>query len=403
MTSSNTLYIFCGIFITLLLLIGCSKSESSFTEMPGFKQYFAKNKPTANLPSEADQALLGKYKPRIYLEKGQTSFIDFYDDYIANGTLYVDKKLLSKNVTQDLLNKHKDNVNAEFRYSSSHSSPSSSKKKGKPTVYSRIHRDEIINKEQRIPLTFLSYNLVFANSGLVKGLAGWQRFAMGIIASNTDWHQLDHYVGLTVVLSGDRPIAVMLQQHNYQTTWLLKERLLTDKNAKNNSESILKIPEDNRISVDVAMQSNELYLHSPELQKHPGISWITGDSIEFLKTGKNKPTMAGWDITHGEVEQDYTLKFLPTADAFYTFKGKLGKGRKLPGRDGPPGADYVTWPTLMPLPNRLVSAYRPRDLSTEKDKITALFNKTEFSVKDEGLAAYKLDFLEDLNTENLLP
>ena len=106
--------------------------------------------------------------------------------------------------------------------------------------------------------------------------------------------------------------------------------------------------------------------------------------------------MAGWDITHGEEEQEYTLAFLPTADAFYTFQGRLGESRKLPGREGPPGADYTTLPDLMPLANRLVSGYRPRDLATEKSKIKALFDGGSFSVNTEGLKAYQRDFIEDL-------
>ena len=381
MISLSQFFILCGIFLILLFIVGCSKNDSSFTEMPGFKQYFAKNQPSLTLPNEADQALLATFKPRVFLAKGQTPFIDFYEDYIAHGALYVNKKLVSKKVNQSLLNQHKNNVNAEFRYSPT-------KKQGTPTIYARIHRDDLIHKNQRIPLTFLSYNLVFAHSGLLKGIPAWQRLAMGLVASNTDWHQLDHYVGLTMVLANEKPIAVMLQQHNYQTTWLLTDKI---------SENTTKLPADKRIKVDVAMQSNELYLHSKTVNKHPGISFITNDTIEFLETGKNKPMMAGWDITHGEVEQDYALKFLPTADAFYSFKGKLGKGRKLPGRDGPPGADYVTWPSLMPFPNRLVSGYRPRDITIEKKKLKGLFDKSTFSIKPEGLAAYKRDFLDDLN------
>jgi len=36
------------------------------------------------------------------------------------------------------------------------------------------------------------------------------------------------------------------------------------------------------------------------------------------------------------------------------------------------------------------------DLATEKTKIEGLFNKKAFSVKDQGLAVYKQDFLKDL-------
>jgi hypothetical protein len=214
---------------------------------------------------------------------------------------------------------------------------------------------------------------------------------MNVVGSTTDWHQLDHYVGLTIALSNDKPVAVMLQQHNYQSTWLLGVK---------QSDSELVLPEDLRVSVDVAMQSNELYLHSKELKNHPGLSWVNEDSIEFLKTSQNKPMMAGFDVTHGEEEQDYTLAFMPTADAFYTFQGRLGEGRKLPGRDGPPGADYVTLPALMPMANRLVSGYRPRDVATEKDKIKALFGGGSFSVNADGLEAYQRDFVEDLTALN---
>jgi len=371
---------FCTIVLTLIFCVSCSQNETNFTQAPGFKQYFAKNKPSATLPSQQEQALLNKYRPRIFMAKGQTSPIDFYADYIANGYLYIGDKLISDKVTQPLLNEHKSNTQAVFRYKSA-------EQKGTPTVYARIQEDELAYDGQRLPLTFLTYNLVFAHSGLIKGLPAWQRLAMGMVGSNTDWHQLDHYVGLTVALSKDRPVAVTLQQHNYQTTWLL-----TDKTTENT----LQLPEDQRIAVDVAMQSNELYPHSPEQKQHPGISWVSEDSIEFLKTGKNKPMMAGWDITHGEVEQDYKLKFLPTADAFYTFQGKLGASRKLPGRDGPPGADYVTLPALMPLANRMVSGYRPRDLAIEKEKIKSLFDSGSFSIKPGGLQAYQRDFMKDL-------
>ncbi len=96
----------CVVALLLSLLIACSKSDSSFTQMPGFQQYFAKNQPSMTLPNEQDQALLASFKPRVFLAKGQTSFIDFYADYIANGALYINNKLISKQVTQELLNQH---------------------------------------------------------------------------------------------------------------------------------------------------------------------------------------------------------------------------------------------------------------------------------------------------------
>ncbi|PWQ92925.1 hypothetical protein [Leucothrix pacifica] len=121
-------------------------------------------------------------------------------------------ELVSKKVDQTLLNQHKSNGQAEFRHVPH---------QGTPVAYGRVDYDTLSYQEQSYPLTFLSYNLVFAHSGLLKGLAGWQRVAMGVVGSNQDWHQLDHYVGLTVVLYQNQPLAVLLQQHNYQTVWLL--------------------------------------------------------------------------------------------------------------------------------------------------------------------------------------
>ena len=104
--------------------------------------------------------------------------------------------------------------------------------------------------------------------------------------------------------------------------------------------------------------------------------------------------MAGFDITHGEVEQEYTLKFLPTIDAFYQFKGRLGAGRTLPGRDGPPGADYVTLPRLMPWANRLVVGFRAGSIAEEQAKISALLDTDSFVIRPEGLDAYRKNFVE---------
>ena len=54
---------------------------------------------------------------------------------------------------------------------------------------------------------------------------------------------------------------------------------------------------------------------------------------------------------------DYQLGFLPPDDAFYAFAGYLGERRLLPGRDGPPGADYNTLTALKPLYRQWVAGY----------------------------------------------
>ena len=380
-------YLF-GLVVALFLLAGCSSNEIHHVEASKFKQYLAKKAPSKALPSHADLVLLKRFRPRIFLAKGQVPFIDFYSDYIANGSLFINGKRSSDRVTPNLLNKHKNDTRAEFRYAHA-------QRRTSPTVYARVDRDKLIYQERAIPLTFLSYNLVFAHSGLLKGLARWQKIALGFIGHNKDWHQLDHNVRLTIVLLRGKPIAVMMQQHNYQTTWLIGSDL---------TDTTMPLPVDQRVAVDVALQSNELYPHSDSVRQHRSVPWINQKNIEFIKTGRNKPMMAGWDITHGEIEQHYTLKFLPTADAFYMFRGRLGQRRKLIGRDGLRGTNFSTLPELIPLATRLVIGYRPRSLQREKGKLKALFKVNAFSVKPksmrvEALEAYKCDFIKDLGLE----
>ncbi len=369
-----------------VLLTACSSNEPTFSARPGFEQYFSANPPSNQPATAQEQQLLQRYRPRIYLAQGQTRFLDFYRDYIASGELYSAGELISKQVDAALLNQYRDDPSAEFRHSP-HQRPTT------PVVYAKVNYDALEYQGRRWPLTFLSYNLAFAHSGLLQGLPGWQQWLVESTGLHTDWHQLDHYVSVTVALHQGKPIAVMLQQHNYQTTYVLGAADAQGLQGPAVDTHSLQWPADQRIAVDVAKQSNELYLHSPKLTRHPGVSFASADSIAFLKTGKNKPMMAGFDMTQGEQEQDYSLQFLAATDAFYQFKGRLGAGRSLPGRDGPPGADYVTLPGLMPWANRLVVGFRAGSIAQEQAKITALLDEENFVIRAEGLAAYQKDFI----------
>ena len=168
-----------------------------------------------------------------------------------------------------------------------------------------------------------------------------------------------------------------LQQHNYQTTYLLN-------------------PDQPDISVDIAMRSNELYTHSSKREMHPAVSFISSDNLEFLVSGNNKPTMSGYDITHGVKEIDYELIYLLQTDAFYQFKGSLGKKRLLPGRSGPPGADYATLPGLMPRHIRLVTGYRTDSVESEIELFDKLFDRKNFAIRPAAIDAYKDRFFEVL-------
>jgi len=356
--------------ILSMALFSCGGGQS-FSEFPGFIEHFKKYPPSDTRPNASEIALLEKYQPRVFTAAGQPGPIDFYREYIAAGQLIVDNKKITGPATQALLNQHRENPKALFQYRGDH------RQKGTALVYARIDYETTRYNDTQYEFTFLTYNLVFPVSGILQGLGKFQSAGLAIAGNLDDWHQLDHYVNVSVALLDEQAVAMTLQQHNYQTTYLL------DPQAPN-------------ISVDIAMRSNELYPHSDQRQQHPAVSFLTSKNMEFIVSGSNKPMMAGFDITHGEQEISYKLEFLPQTDAFYQFKGQLGKHRLLPGRSGPPGADYATLPGLMPRHIRLVTGYRPESVQKETDLFTQLFDRDNFAIRPNAIDTYKNRFFEKI-------
>lgn len=335
---------------------GFSRGGEPFSQYPGFAEYFAAHPPGRAVPDQADQMLLRRFRPRFMLPPGHSGLIDFYGDYIAHGTLRDGHDIVvSRRVTWNLLNQYRNNPGAIFVHEPG-------EKKPPAVVFGRVDRELVVFDTSKgtvaEQLTFLTYHAVFRTSGLPAGMSGWQEALLGLVGDLDDWHQLDHYTAVTVVLEGEGsqelpPRAVMVQQHNNLRTYLAGEGIT--------------IPPDGRVVVDVAIRSNELYPHAPGRTRHRAVSMPTPNSMRYLLTGERKPFYAGYDITHGVHEAKYRLTFLRPDDAFYTFKGFLGKRRRLPGRDGPPGADYNTLPELKPLSMQLFIGYwregHPGDLS----------------------------------------
>ena len=312
-----------------LALTGCGDGGSNFSQYPGFAEYFAANPPSAEPPGPADRALLRRFRPRLFVPAGHEGPIHFYRDYIAQGRLTA--RASSTEVSQATLNRVKDDPRVVFEHRPTGKAPT-------PTLFGRVDREIATSagaQGKQSKFTFLTYHAVFRHSGLPAGLAGWQEFLLGLVASTDDWHQLDHYTAVTIALDeSENPVAVTFQQHNYMRTYLLGQDLA--------------LPADGRLKVDVAVRSNELYPHRPGRLVRRAVGFLNGDSATYLITGRNKPFRAGDDITDSVREVDYALEFPPPADAFYTFKGFLGERRWLPGRSGPPGADYNTLPAFKP-------------------------------------------------------
>lgn len=355
----------------LVILSACAKGEQSFSQFPGFAEYFQKNTPYDLPANEAEQVILEKFKPQFFIASDQAKPIDFYTDYISNGKLLINGKLISKDVTRALLNKHKENVDAQFQYTGI------SNIIGTPTVYARIDYEQVEHQHTTYDFTFLSYNLVYPVSGILDGLSLTSRIGLSIAGNLDDWHQLDHYMCVTIAILNGEAVAYTLQQHNYHTTYFIENH--TDP-----------------IAIDIALRSNELYPHSKDKIKHPAVSFTTADNIDFLVSGKNKPIMSGYDITHGESPLQYNLGFLAPSDAFYQFKGTLGKKRLLPGRSGPPGADYATLPGLMPRSVRLFTGYRTTDATTEATLLSELIDMKNFAVRLDAISGYKSRWFQQL-------
>lgn len=335
-----------GLLIALvaMLLIGTNATiAKNFSQYPGFAEYYASFPPRTTRPTDSEQALLFKFRPHVFAAEQQPHPISFYDDYINNGTLVAgDGRKVSDVVTPDILNAHKYDSRAVFTHHPNTKAP------GHPVAFARIDRlPQSANDpalEQSLALTVLTYHFVFRESGLPGGLKQPASALLKLTGGLNDWHQLDHYTAASVILSSDEtPIALMLQQHNYTRTYLFGE--------------VLPHPIDDRIRIDVAIRSNELYPHQSGRTEHRAIRFSDPDGMRYLMGFAKPPWMSAPDVTKPEHEVDYELAYLPTDDAFYVFHGYLGARRLLPGRDGPPGADYNTLPEIKPLRYQLFAGY----------------------------------------------
>jgi hypothetical protein len=345
---------FAGALLAGLVLAACGRTpEGNFSQRPGFARWYEANPPAATLPSPADQALLERYRPRFFLPAGNEGPLDFYRDYVAHGTLFgADGRELSSTVTQEDLNQVEREPHVVFVHEPAGAAPT-------PVVYGRVDRAplELAGCGRALPVTFLTYHLAFRASGLPAGLPGWQELLLGLIADLDDWHQLDHYTAVTIALAGGgdgrvRPFAATFQQHNYLRTYIL---------SGTGGGGGLPLPADGRLPVDVAIRSNELYPHLPERTRRRAVRFLDPASAVYLVTGEEQPFAASDDITDPASAIEPALRFLPPADAFYVFQGWLGERRLLPGRSGPPGADYNTLPAFKPKPVQLMAFFWGED------------------------------------------
>ena len=315
-------------------------AESSFSSYPGFAEFFRDYPRRSTPPSPEERALLEKHRPRFFLPAGHAGLIGFYEDYVAQGRFYDGAgKLQPLPVTREHLNRLREDPGARFAHE-----PRSLNDQT-PVVFGRIDHDEAdLGRAGPVRFAFLTYHAVFRHSGLAAGLGRWQKLLASIAGNLDDWHQLDHYTAVTLVLDDQhRPVATMLQQHNLLRAWVLGVDLpaLTD----------------GRPAVDVAIRSNELYPHASGRREHRVVRFPSPEAMRYLMEAGPAPRFFALDITEPAGEADYRLAFLPADDAFYSFAGFLGEHRRMPGRDGPPGADYNTLPSIKSWPMQMLAGY----------------------------------------------
>ena len=333
----------------VFLAAGCDDRQHNFSQYPGFAEWYATHPPASTLPTAEQVPFVERYKPRIFLPPRHEGPIDFYRDYIAKGVLLDGNgEVISSDVDRVLLNEHKTDLSVTFKHR-----PEADETE--PKIYGRVDREPVAwpGCDAPVTLTFLTYHLVFRHSGLPAGVPTWQSAGLGLIADLDDWHQLDHYTAVTLTLApmaheALQPIAATFQQHNYQRTYLFDETPAPGR---------LAIPADDRLKVDVAIRSNELYPHVQGRSQRQAVSFLDLESAAYMVDDGPAPWLAADDITDPVREIDPALTFLPPDDAFYTFQGWLGERRRLPGRDGPPGADYNTLPPMKPLINQMALSW----------------------------------------------
>ena len=317
--------------MSLCLVAACGQQQ--FSRRAEFIELRAER--GANPPTDAERALLRRFKPRLFIAAQAEGPLDFYRDYIAHGVLSDGQgRLVAQNPDRHTLNEWRDHPAAVFQHT-----PADPPRQVNPVAYGGIRAAALTLAGQTRPITMLTYHYVFRASGLPRGIAPPLRWFARVFADPGDWHQLDHYTAAFVALdSTRRPFAVMLQQHNYLHTYLVGEEPA--------------FPCAGAIRISAAIDSNELYPYRAGRHKWPAANFLTPAVADYLAGISDTPPFlrAAPDITAGVDEGlrqvDYRLEFPPPDDAFYVFQGYLGEQRLLPGRDGPPGAMYNTVPAF---------------------------------------------------------
>ncbi|MDZ7747848.1 MAG: hypothetical protein U5K43_02595 [Halofilum sp. (in: g-proteobacteria)] len=357
-----------ALLVGLTAAAGCSGAET-FAQHPGFDAWFAAHPPDPAPASPVERELLRRYRPLLHVPATAAGPLDFYRDYIAHGRLHADGRTWSR-VDRAAAGGARGRPGAVFV----HEPPPGAD--ARAVAYGRVEHARLAPFGR---LTFLEWHFVFRVSGLPAALPAWQEWLAGLAGDPHDWHQLDHYTAATLVLGpapGHVPLGLVLQQHNAQRAyWFGRD---------------LPRPPNGRVRLAAALRSNELYPWRGQQARHRAVRFLEPGNAAWLTTGHGeRPWDGSHDVTVPGRRVDYALRFLAGTDPFYRFSGRLGADRWLPGRDGPPGADYDAIPAFQARPLQLCAFRWPR--RHDDDRLAAL----EALLAAPGDAGARATLMED--------
>lgn len=297
------------------------------------------------------QALLEKFRPRIYVAPGGLLPIDFYRDYLPNAVVKDDSgTIIEEKPDRQYLKNIERNYGYYLDYQGKHLSTTMvdlSNYTG--TVYGRLYREEMkppAGHTDAPPRHYLilKYSAVFTASGLPAKLP-WYKDLGAALAGDADvWHELDIHGAIQILVNEEsrRPEILLLAQHNHFRAYVLGR----------------DIPwgADSEIVICYAQRSNEPYPCPTEAAVSEHRTVGNPGNFGYVLADETALWDGSEDVVFGEAagaeEVRYELKFLPSRDPLYVSWIPLGDKMKILGlfdsfyREGPPGMDMNTFPEL---------------------------------------------------------
>ncbi len=317
-------------------------------------------------PSDEDQALLERFKPRIYIAPDGAEPIDFYTDYLpytvvrrANERDRVQERAPNRERLKEFV------YDPEF-YLEYAGAPDV--KPSYPTAYGRVTRETVnLTAHSLITtrnFTFLKYHYIFLYGGLPSRLSEFKEKIARFIGDPSTWRELEYSSVYVILDEEERPLAIMLQQYDYFRTYIV-------------SEKEWKWPEDGKAEIAFSLRSNQPY-KLPE-GDYPSLEFAALDfkEIPYIIGQGKEPLLAGKDLVYpvaaGATEVDYRLEYLPEFDPLYISRIPLGRRVYFLNRfenslrRGSVGIDFCTWPQLVDLGNVMQFWYLVEDNNDQAD------------------------------------